>query len=142
MSMFTCVLKEDSLNLEHCANYRKAEHDTRGEIHVKAVSSYQNLGPPIAGNFFYLNLTEPQTENLPESQDIHGKITYPFKNCELCDLESKWQSIGNSYLKFTIILRKVTSMKIGFAVEQNMAENTDVIIADSYGLVQDCHLQK
>ena len=81
-------------------------------------------------------------ENHPESQDIHGKITYPFKNCESCDLEMNWQSISDGYLKFTIILRKVTSMKIGFAVEQSMAENTDIIIADSYGLVQDCHLQK
>ena len=86
--------------MEHCKNYRKADHDTRGEIHVKAVSSFQSLGPPIAGNFFYLNLTEPRMENLPESQDIHGKITYPFKNCDSCDLEMNWQSIGDGYLKF------------------------------------------
>ena len=29
--------------------------DSRGDLHVKTVASYQELGKPVAGNFFYVD---------------------------------------------------------------------------------------
>jgi hypothetical protein len=34
----------------------RTNNDSRGDLHVKTVSSYQGLGSPVAGNFFYVDL--------------------------------------------------------------------------------------
>ena len=76
------------------------------------------------------------------NQNIEGRVTYPFK-CEKCQLDVQWTTIGFNLLKFTIIMKNVTKMKIGFAVNQYMMENTDVILLDSStGIVKDCHIKK
>ena len=43
--------------------FRISEDNTRGDLHVRTVSSYQNLGKPVAGNFFYVDPYHINTEN-------------------------------------------------------------------------------
>ena len=44
----------------------RTQRDSRGELHVKTVATYQKLGKPVAGNFWYVDFG-------PKSHRSNGK---------------------------------------------------------------------
>ena len=137
---------------------------------MKTVASFQNLGRPIAGNFFYVdpyhtkmnhdlnqgggNTTCVTSNDCKQNyQCVHGlcsakeqmgRFKFP-EDCseDQCDIQVEWNVTRNDYLKFSVKLgRLINVAHIGIARDKYSNDKVDVITLKSTGEIQDNHLEK
>ena len=114
-------------------------NDSRGDIHVKTVASFQKLSNPIAGNFFYVDWNDTKESDEQTSGNIRsGNFRYPEdcneKVLNSCIFICKWTETKSGYLQFVVKIKtSISTLLMALSTQgvlklENIQKTTDTYI--------------